>query len=190
MYQVPHETDDLRQGDILRGIELPIINHKEIVYAAFRALGAGDLTLAVEKGGRFPGILDFYRCDVMVVSQCCELKEGRRANICIAAIRDLTDDWHEPRNTESLALLRSCNRIVTDGSQVNAFAQYFYLQPLLPVVQEGFVDFTTITSIRYPGSSHLLPLKKSQLTNSARDDLRMKIAYFFARPDTPTPRNA
>jgi hypothetical protein len=121
----------------------------------------------------------------MVMSQCCDLVNGRRANICVAAVRSLTPDWHEDRNKGMLALLRDSNRVVTDGSQVNAFVQYFHLDPLPSVIPEGFVDFSTITSIRYPGRPQLLPLKKAQLTDTAREDLRIKIAYFFARPDNP-----
>ena len=84
--------------------------------------------------------------------------------------------------------LRGSNEIVTDGSRKNDYVQFLYLPPLEGVTaEERFVDLSTITLFKLRDRAALLSLKKVQLSDNGRDSLKMKIGYFFARPETICP---
>jgi hypothetical protein len=187
MYQVPPNLNDLRQGDILAGFPFPILDFQRLVIHAQQQLGQASVSVVMDSSDRKTGLVQFRDIDVMIVSQCCDLVEGRSKFISLAAVRSVTPDFYRDteKDKQRIERLRQSNIVDEAPSARNQYVQSFYLSPLRGVMdQESFVDFSTITSFRLTNRASLLSIKRMQLSDEARSHLKRKVAYFFARPET------
>jgi hypothetical protein len=168
---------DLRQGDVF-GLTLypKLKNQPQIVQKPKGwAPGAGS-EVALE----YPADKQY----AVVISHCCEFREGKRERFLIARVQK----FPERMESEMRAAIEASNaavRVDEHQPERREWLEFFVLDPVAGCFEDKrLVDFTTIMSVNKAMRGHIDDEKKAELEQPYREQFRKKLGLFLAR-DAP-----
>lgn len=166
MYVSP-DTNNLRQGDIIRDVIFPLYNLNNM------------WTISDLRSQETPRIqMQYTKTYAMVISQCCEFQEGKRKHFLVALIGTIPDVIKN--NSENYERLKASNVLPEDPHR-KSYVDLFYLEPHMNF-SEAIVRLNRVTSIHMNNKQQILQNKILQLSDEARNLLKEKLGYFFMRP--------
>jgi hypothetical protein len=163
---------DLRQGDLLKGFLLPSLS------LPLSYVRTGDAPL-----GRSAHVMvNAKERDFVVVSQCCTVENGELVALSpikqtppLSAQGRLAYEWERPED-------------VPEDSETQFAFSAFKLEPIPGVLDDpsgGRLRVLNLEDVMsYAGDqSHLIPKRVAQMTPAGRRALRIRLAYFWGRPE-------
>jgi hypothetical protein len=183
-----YEAASLRQGDILREIPFPLLEHSRIRIlgslaqdAQFLA-GVPNTTTWTQEVNRdkqwvaiqVPARFGFFA----ITTHCCEMEPRagkiRAPTITLARLRPIPDDLRN--NAENFANLRA-NRDTSQPDTIG-YKEYFYLEPhALINGHDWSVHFNQAVTLQTSDLTILLAKKVLQMDDRTRAKFKTKLAY-------------
>ncbi len=165
--ELPPEDALLRQGDLLKDVLLPRLKLPvEVAHAEGTAPSDGAITTS-----------QGYVKDFLVVSQCCEIENGRF--VAVALVRSTG------RLNEQLRLALLADEPPRDDEEGGYVFDQFRLDPLAGLV-EGTSDQFTVADlgqiVSFGGERQVLQrYRGARMTPEGRRKLRIKLGFYFSR---------
>lgn len=167
------EANVLRQGDVIRDIDLLGAIHLGSITHNVTSVGGEPKSFTVEKKPQ--------KGFAMVLSHCCEIdpaNDVKLTSVILAPIRDVST----ATASDKLDALIGSNDIEASGTE-SSFLKYFYVVPHdeLPMTNGGVVDFSKCFSLRKKSYKTLVDQKILQLRVEDRRAMALKLGLFFSR---------
>lgn len=203
MYEAAPDLSRLRQGDVLGPITAPR------AYSPTQAMSIHSTLAPISPKDQ--SIVSTTQCHVVVLSQCCEFNAAKRPAFALARLtpaKHLAPALECALRPVSFLLTRlvpisksyirkgpetldaavveevfAANRVSTAAKNELRFLNSFLYRPDgLSLTEPHVADFADVFSASMRDLSALLPLKRLELTENWRSELRIKVGYFFSRP--------
>jgi len=172
---LPPEGDLLRQGDLLKDVLLPRLR-LPLEVAHVPGTRPND-------GASIP--LPGYAKDFLVVSQCCEIENGK--HVAVAVIRS-TGRLDEPLRDALLA-----EQPPSEGEEGGYVFDQFRLESLTTVVEDDGKSFRVADLgqiMSFGGDRQELgSYRRARMSPEGRRLLRIKLSYFFGRVEAEDAQN-
>jgi len=191
MYEEEPDKSALRQGDILCGLFIPRLKLADVLF--FQRLS---------DSGKFEpenqAVFDAEPKPAVVISQCCEFNEGKRASFSLAPLQHIRE-WLKPESKHwgfSLAELvpikksawkagldglRLSNKIDLKKTENKSVNTYLFEADGTHLAEPHVLDFTRVVSFRMLDRKVALRAKVLQLDNVHRREFQLKLGYFYSR---------
>jgi hypothetical protein len=176
-------SEQLRQGDVVGPIRFPNYTANMTVPAQL-----SSLSMSAESGELQNRIIvDSKSYKVVVLSHCCEFNDDKRDRLLVAPI------WPAP--ADKVDSLRENNdvirRLSQDGVDTVGWVNSFLYEEAAGVFDRpNAVRFEQMVSLPKAWHDDFMADKQVEITDAVRDQLRLKLAYFFYRKQTPTTGSA
>ncbi len=184
MFTETANVEELRQGDIIRGLYYPRLTCESLPLIGVPSPDAGHQVqaLTLSASVRSEGGIDWLSAQVpvlrgyaMILSPCCDL-ELRNGKLLVPAI------IVAPLVPIAYAILKSAEDMALfKKNSLENYTGLYYVAPQTPLDQDCMVDFCRLVSVQKGNYPFMRQHKVLQLTDTQRINLKTKLGLYFGR---------